>query len=431
MRIGSTSTRRRPCARAGARSTSASASHSCPIVGARKSARPPERTHDCRARERSRSHAADDGVRIPADLGNTAEGRQCERRAPGALRCDHGGGIAAGCCREDLVLGDARLHQQRASPVGRAEEPRRPHEQPERLLGRPEPGREQLLVEVEERDQADGPRRRRCRRGGAAPRSRPRRRTPEAVRSPRRPRSRGGARRARRRRLGRCVTPGRSFLKTSGAAAPATGGLDGFAPLAAMGAVTFDRRRASQRAQRAIAPQLRHDDQVGAPAAIQDAHRATVRVERRGAARDRAPTRAGRRPGGSSRMVDDVERAANPRADVGRVPTTIASPASSTASVVGARGHERERGARPRGALGDQVPRVPRRCALLLASASSPSSRTIDAGEVGHGREHRDPPPDHDARSPPRVVPRPRSAAQPGDRRERGPRADLRPAAPR
>ena len=44
-----------------------------------------------------------------------------------------------------------------ALPVGtRPEQSGRPHEQPQRLLGRPHPRREQLLVELEECDQADG-----------------------------------------------------------------------------------------------------------------------------------------------------------------------------------------------------------------------------------------------------------------------------------
>ena len=54
--------------------------------------------------------------------------------------------------------------------VGRASRARA-HEEPERLLGGPGPRRQQLLVELEERDQADG-RRSRRRRGAAPPRCR-------------------------------------------------------------------------------------------------------------------------------------------------------------------------------------------------------------------------------------------------------------------
>ena len=55
------------------------------------------------------------------------------------------------------MVGQPGLQQQHAA-VGRPpEQPGAAHQEPERLLGGPGPGRQQLLVELEERDQADGP----------------------------------------------------------------------------------------------------------------------------------------------------------------------------------------------------------------------------------------------------------------------------------
>ena len=194
---------------------------------------------------------------------------------------------------------------------------------------------------------------------------------------------------------------GTELPEESGAAAPATGGLHGIAPLAAMGAVTFDDARVATRTagDRAAAPT---DDQVSAPAAIQDAQRATARVER-AVQRGTEHRREQAGPGRLITHVDHVEAGPTLRTESrGCRDDRVAS------ELDGLRGrgrrHERERGSGPVCALGDQIPRVPRRCALF-GQGRVGVVEDDDAGEVGHRREHRDPAADHHARSPPRVVP--------------------------
>ena len=113
----------------------------------------------------SASHAAATARRVAAHLGQPAERREAERlrrRASSAATTSVGSPRAR---RRDAPRARAAGsdEQQRPAVASAPSRRARPHEQPERLLGGPAPGREQLLVELEERDQADRrPAARRC-----------------------------------------------------------------------------------------------------------------------------------------------------------------------------------------------------------------------------------------------------------------------------
>ena len=285
--------------------------------------------------------------------------------------------------------------------------PRRPptqargaREQPERLLRGADPGREQLLVEVEERDEPDrrrGPRRPVQHRLGAR-RGPGRRGRARCARRPRRRRraGRGPARSSRSsRRPGRTVrNVGRGSAGRPAAGSPRSAGTR------RSRSVCDD--RAAQLSQRASSPHVRHASRRARPLRLSDAHHAPAPVEGRGAARPRAPpsaarSRAARRAGRRPR-----DRPAR-RAVDGSGPTGAAAPASCSASSVGT-GLTSARRAPARAARSTATSRACHVGARSSWSASSPSSSTTTAARSGTGANTAS------ARRPRRVRPRARSA---------------------
>ena len=151
--------RRRPRVRAASTPGAASASHNAVDASGRAtSARDPSATGPStvapavghrRARRRHR-------VRRAAHLGQPAEGREPERARDGCARRRPRPSDRPGAPRappRGRAAGSAA-----SSRPGSSSEAGAADEEPERLLGGPGPRRQQLLVELEVRDQADGPR---------------------------------------------------------------------------------------------------------------------------------------------------------------------------------------------------------------------------------------------------------------------------------
>ena len=80
----------------------------------------------------------------------TGGNRSSARRSASAA--DDPGRVGQQRGLDDLVLGQAGLHQHPPVAPPPADQPAGPHQQGQRLLGGPVARRQQLLVEVEERD---------------------------------------------------------------------------------------------------------------------------------------------------------------------------------------------------------------------------------------------------------------------------------------
>ena len=159
-RRGSTSTRRRPLARAASTPDTASASQSAANDGARSSARVepdvPSATGPSTVTPASAtaSHGGGDRLGAASHLGQSAERREAERLTARGLGGDdpQGSPWLAACTTSCSGSRVCRRRRPRPSS-GVPQQPGAADEQPQRLLGGPGPRREQLLVELQVRDQ--------------------------------------------------------------------------------------------------------------------------------------------------------------------------------------------------------------------------------------------------------------------------------------
>ena len=385
--------RRRPAA--------ASASQrSATVDGARSSARRPvgatgPRTVTPPLRP-PRPHAAATASGVAAQLGEAAERREPERPGGGPARRRRRASDAPWRTARTTSWSGSRVWSSSRPCV--AEQPGAPHEQPERLLGGPRPRREELLVELEVRDQTrPAPATRWSTAsvpiehgrvgtgasvtiGGGVDRADLGARA--AARRGRRARARSpGARRGTccRGSAGtRAGGPSRSCAHTSPCSRCST-----VAPqrLAARELPARSGTRATGRGPRRFSTQTARCCDRRCDAARRRAPRS--------ATRGRVPRRAGRRPrrGG--------QRPAHP---------TPARPPRPSASTVGAGVTMRTAAPARRGALDGDVARVPRGRALVLERLVALVEHD-DRGQVGHRRPHRGATADHDARAGPRAVP--------------------------
>ena len=246
-----------------------------------------------------------------AELGQPAERREAERPAPGALGVgDERSGRRDAPPRTTSCSG-SRVWSSSTPPrrpAGRAGG--RPHEQPQRLLGGTGPRREQLLVELEEGDQAD-------RRVAAGTRW-----STASV-----PMSTGDVghvvgRGVDRADLGRGssaarssrtrVTPGRTARKRGAVAVQADGGPHGVAaPCAREARVVARRTVAPHRSQRASSLHVRQASSRARPLRFSTHTARAPRVDARGGARRRARRVSSAVAGFLVARVDDLD--AGPR----------------------------------------------------------------------------------------------------------------------
>lgn len=89
------------------------------------------------------------------DLGQPPEGRESQIASPSGLGRERGLGIGVADGAQDLMLGHSCLHEHDASTGARPDESRRAYEEPEALFGGSVARREELLVEVQEGDEAN------------------------------------------------------------------------------------------------------------------------------------------------------------------------------------------------------------------------------------------------------------------------------------
>ena len=152
--------RRRPRSRAGARSTSASASQSTSTDSAWTSARddapaatgPNTREGASCAQRRTRDVHR---LRSATHLGQSTEGRESEDASPGALGVGDDGRVGGERGLDHVVVGHPGLHQHAPVAASPSDDAGGANEQPDRLLGSSVTRREQLLIELQERQQLD------------------------------------------------------------------------------------------------------------------------------------------------------------------------------------------------------------------------------------------------------------------------------------
>ena len=281
------------------------------------------------------------------------------------------------------MVGQAGLHQQQPRGAARRRAPR--DEQPEGLLGGVGPRREQLLVELEERDQPDGAPRPVQHRLGAdehVARRRPASSREASVVASTAATSVRGSSAARSSRT--WVMPGRTARKrlpwqcrhTSGRTVPQRTQASTVAPEASSRCSTV----APQRSQRASSRQLRQASRRARP------RRLSTHTARLPGA-DGAAQRVGQRTLGEQplarllvTLVDDRRRAASDR-DAGSV---LGGPTATSASTVGA-GVTTRTAAPARRARSSATVRPFQVGARSSSNASSPSSSTTTAARSGTG----------------------------------------------
>ena len=390
---------------------------------------------------RSASHAAAHRGFVARELGERAERREAERPPASRLGVGEVGELAGHRRAHHLVLGHARLHEHAAATRGRRRgAARRAARSHRRLRGRPVRGREQLLVEIEERDQPDrwvaaagrGAARPRCRSAMSASGTASVAASTSATST--RGTSPATSSRSSRRRDGPCETPSRDTPGRRSAARRRIADRPARDPVARP-------RRPTPRSARARHTCGTPSSRDAAPP-VQDAHDALAAV-------DRAVQRGGERlgqqpdPGRLLAPVDDVEHRGHPRASTsGRARSARAARRAASASTVGTGLTAANRAPARRRALGARRRARARSASAPPAAPRRRRRRTIAAARSGTGASTAVRPPTTTqrtaaARRPtPRCAPRPAFvgvqlddlAPVPGDRRAQP--AGARPARP-
>ena len=353
-----------------------------------------------RAARRAARRRSSTAPGAPLSAASPPNGGRASASASGPLRASHQVDVAPAGRDEHLVVGDAGLHEDAPAAGRLPHQPGGAHQQPERLLGGPVAGGEELLVDVEERDEPD-------RVAVAGPAVQGRLGADDDVGvdvgGRRRPRPRGpglggAARRGRRggaaRRGGRpAAAPDPHSVQTRGRLVSPRGQ----ARPAAVSVIA-----APHCSQRATCPHWRHTSSRARPRRFRtQTLRRPASMVARSASASRSPSRP--RPGGSRRRSTTSRGGQPARAGPGRA---LRAGPQRDERLDGRRGgDDRDGRAGAPGAFEEDVAGVPGRGGLLdqgLVGVVEDDHR----GEVRDRRERGGAPAEHDARAAARRAPR-------------------------